>query len=139
MHGLQVNVGADNLQFTLYDQPQGKFVKILLHGKIQKQDHLFYTAFHSVRMWGILLDENAAAAPAPVQQQPQQQANKLEEKDQCVICFEKRRDAAIIPCGHLISCMECIEDIKTRGGVCPQCRGGIISVLKVSLSLKEVT
>jgi len=124
-------------KFALRGQPQGKFVKVVLHGKTQKVQYMYYNVIQSVRIWGISVDEYAVQPPQENNNNNDNDNNNnnnknaLEEKDQCIICFEKRRDAAIIPCGHLSSCMECIEDVKARGGVCPQCRGGITSVLKI--------
>jgi len=118
-------------KFAIKDQPQGKFVKVVLHGKTQKVEYMHYNVIQSVRIWGVSVDEYAVQPQQEKQNNNNNNNNALEEKDQCIICFEKRRDAAIIPCGHLSSCMECIEDVKARGGVCPQCRGGITSVLKI--------
>jgi len=125
--------------FILDEEPQGNFLKIHLRGKKEKVDHLYYTFIRSVKAYGIpandqpLLPSAASSSSSSSSSNVAKKEGKLEEKDTCVVCFEKKREAAIIPCGHFSCCMACIEDIKARGGLCPECRGAIVSVLKVSL------
>jgi len=45
----------------------------------------------------------------------------------CVICFEKREEVAVDPCGHLSMCKECSEMVQQ----CPVCRAPIEKRLRV--------
>lgn len=51
-----------------------------------------------------------------------------EEKCICKICFDKKVEIAIIPCGHTF-CENCIFNSKS----CPMCRSDIKSKLKIFL------
>lgn len=61
-------------------------------------------------------------------------ATKREEEDsrrkraaECVVCMEKPRDTAFIPCGHAICCSACATSLRN----CPSCRGQITGRLRV--------
>jgi len=41
------------------------------------------------------------------------------EKDECVICQERKKSIAIIPCGHYCCCEKCVTQLS---GLCPVCR-----------------
>ena len=45
----------------------------------------------------------------------------------CSICFTGEANAAIIPCGHSISCVRCLE----RCEACPVCRKPIEKLLRI--------
>ncbi|XP_062584268.1 E3 ubiquitin-protein ligase cblA-like [Saccostrea cucullata] len=51
----------------------------------------------------------------------------------CVVCFERQRNAAVFPCGHLHLCTECVESIMTRTKVCPTCQSSIQEYRRVYL------
>jgi hypothetical protein len=34
------------------------------------------------------------------------------EGDMCVVCMEVPREVVFVPCGHLVGCMQCVEQIK---------------------------
>ncbi|XP_061188331.1 E3 ubiquitin-protein ligase cblA-like [Saccostrea echinata] len=51
----------------------------------------------------------------------------------CVVCFERQRNAAVFPCGHLHLCTECAESIMTRTKVCPTCQSSIQEYRRVYL------
>ena len=46
---------------------------------------------------------------------------------QCAICMEKEANAAIVPCGHAVACVRCLE----RCDNCPVCRKRISSILRI--------
>ena len=45
----------------------------------------------------------------------------------CVICMDKKSHYAILPCGHICSCHECLVQI-TR---CPLCNADITALMKI--------
>ncbi|CAK9008055.1 ATP-dependent helicase rhp16 (DNA repair protein rhp16) (RAD16 homolog) [Durusdinium trenchii] len=53
----------------------------------------------------------------------------LEEDDSCVVCMENKRDALLLPCGHIYLCMGCAKNLDKR--VCPMCREGITKLARV--------
>eukprot|EP01028_Stygiella_incarcerata_P014672 TRINITY_DN99_c2_g1_i1.p1 TRINITY_DN99_c2_g1~~TRINITY_DN99_c2_g1_i1.p1 ORF type:complete len:301 (+),score=54.32 TRINITY_DN99_c2_g1_i1:68-970(+) len=51
---------------------------------------------------------------------------RIREKLLCQICFERDRNAVIMPCMHMVCCSECASSV----GSCPICRGpkaGVVS------------
>ena len=46
---------------------------------------------------------------------------------QCSICMVNEANAAIVPCGHTVACVRCLE----RCDNCPVCRKGIASILRI--------
>ena len=46
---------------------------------------------------------------------------------QCAICMQNEANAAIIPCGHTVACVRCLEKCDK----CPVCRRGIRSLLRI--------
>lgn len=55
---------------------------------------------------------NSTPTTTPVQPTP------LDEKDECVVCFERQKDTVITVCGHLGYCGVCALTLKN----CPICR-----------------
>ncbi|XP_074315813.1 putative E3 ubiquitin-protein ligase XBAT35 [Silene latifolia] len=49
----------------------------------------------------------------------------------CVVCWEAPVEAACVPCGHVSSCLSCLQEIKSKNGVCPVCRAHIDQVMKL--------
>ena len=47
---------------------------------------------------------------------------KIDQEDNCVICFDGKAEMGIFPCGHVKFCRHCIVKIKKR---CPICHGQI--------------
>eukprot|EP00808_Paulinella_micropora_P002236 g76242.t1 len=50
-------------------------------------------------------------------------------EDECCVCLDRKRNTAVLPCGHL-----CLCDICTKRGsfdVCPVCRGPVTSTIKI--------
>lgn len=45
----------------------------------------------------------------------------------CKICYERERDIAYIPCGHVATCSKCTSSIR----LCPICREKLSEVLKI--------
>lgn len=47
--------------------------------------------------------------------------------DLCVVCMERRRVCAFLPCGHSVSCYSCAELMET----CPVCRSEITGLCRI--------
>jgi hypothetical protein len=50
-------------------------------------------------------------------------------KLKCVICTDKERGAAFIPCGHVVCCTKC--SLLAVGGPCPICRCDVVASMRV--------
>ncbi|KAK8846394.1 hypothetical protein M9Y10_020412 [Tritrichomonas musculus] len=42
--------------------------------------------------------------------------------DMCIICFDKKADSIILPCGHMGVCSDCLENWFKNKDSCPICR-----------------
>jgi len=58
-------------------------------------------------------------------------AAALQGYDLCCVCSERRKDAALVPCGHKAMCLNCAMNVQRRGLACPVCREPITQVLRV--------
>ncbi|KAF8080545.1 hypothetical protein N665_0935s0004 [Sinapis alba] len=52
-----------------------------------------------------------------------------DEHDRCVVCLERKCDAAFVPCGHMCCCLTC--SLKLQGKPCPLCRKPGNRILKI--------
>jgi len=48
-------------------------------------------------------------------------------KDMCIICDKIERQGLFSPCGHLVCCFNCANQITK----CPRCQGSIVNVIRV--------
>ncbi|KAJ8535690.1 hypothetical protein K7X08_023410 [Anisodus acutangulus] len=53
------------------------------------------------------------------------------EPSLCIICWEASVEGACVPCGHMVGCMQCLNQIKSEKGECPVCRVKIDQVIKL--------
>ncbi len=44
------------------------------------------------------------------------------DADMCVVCLDKKREGAFLPCAHMCCCMVCGDQIVSLGKGCPLCR-----------------
>lgn len=49
----------------------------------------------------------------------------------CTICLDAPVEGACIPCGHMVGCMSCLNEIKAKKWGCPLCRSGIDQVIRI--------
>jgi E3 ubiquitin-protein ligase MUL1 len=57
---------------------------------------------------------------------------ETEDGQLCVICLRERRNAAFVPCGHLVCCCNCGERVQLKDkALCPVCRQDIKYMLRV--------
>ncbi|KAG9445669.1 hypothetical protein H6P81_011797 [Aristolochia fimbriata] len=59
------------------------------------------------------------------------EANTDDSSALCVICLDAPKEGACVPCGHVVGCMSCLNDIKGKGWGCPVCRTKISQVIKL--------
>lgn len=73
-------------------------------------------------------------SPSKESKIPQQilenETNKNEDDELCIICLEKKVSHACIPCGHLKYCEKCVKIIVDRNE-CAVCRSKVQSVYKI--------
>ena len=58
-----------------------------------------------------------------------------DKADECPFCFERARDTALIPCGHVL-CSTCVDascPAKKSAHVCPVCRQKVTQTMRVFL------
>lgn len=63
----------------------------------------------------------------------QDQSVQFDDKDEdklCKVCYVRKYEIVLIPCGHIVVCKNCVLLIKK----CPLCRGGISDTIKVYFS-----
>lgn len=61
-----------------------------------------------------------------------QQAEVEEEALTCVVCMEQPRNALLMPCGHIYTCMDCVGKLRVKK--CPICRAAISRVVRTDRS-----
>lgn len=50
----------------------------------------------------------------------------------CVVCLEGPADTAVVPCGHMCGCHDCLDLIKnSSSALCPMCRGPLTSIIRI--------
>jgi hypothetical protein len=49
----------------------------------------------------------------------------------CIICLVFKKNHAMIPCGHIVSCTRCVRDLLDNDNRCPICRVVTTQVLRV--------
>lgn len=52
---------------------------------------------------------------------------------ECALCMERPVSAALLECGHAVTCAQCAEALRAESQPCPVCRGGVTSVVKLFL------
>lgn len=58
-------------------------------------------------------------------------SSSVTKKKQCVICCSAQVEAALVPCGHNLFCMECALNLKSKDSPCPVCQEKVTQVLKI--------
>ena len=52
-------------------------------------------------------------------------ADANSESPLCCVCMDRKRSAALLPCGHVCVCVECAGRLRSREQSCPICRSRI--------------
>ncbi len=68
-------------------------------------------------IFSILLYFNSIFLSYFIEMQPKRRATVADDK--CIICLDAEKVLAILPCGHLTTCVSCGHAVKS----CPLCRG----------------
>ena len=55
---------------------------------------------------------------------------RLKEARQCKICMDSEVGAVLLPCGHLVACVDCAPNLKD----CPVCRQQIKATVRTFFS-----
>ncbi len=59
----------------------------------------------------------------------EEENRKLKDDKLCIICYTRDRGCVFVPCGHLITCVQCAPSFSK----CPNCRHEIQSIVKTFL------
>ncbi|WBB27241.1 IAP-3 [Mythimna sequax nucleopolyhedrovirus] len=73
---------------------------------------------------------NPSAPPPPSSSQLSAPLPENNEENACKICFENRRNATFVPCGHVVACYTCALSVDS----CPMCRHAITTIVKLFFS-----
>lgn len=113
--------------------------------RVQREVRLFVRARRLLRMqgkpiWGghdcasmprmcHNLLKNVAEQIEIEEQEPQKEPAQGGEEEECVICLDKPRTHAIVPCGHLAYCAECAKSLPAAE--CAVCKGTIDTLCRI--------
>ena len=64
----------------------------------------------------------------------ERRAEDAEDRTKCVSCMVGDLQVCVMPCSHLCVCSGCADDIMSKSGLCPICRGPIRERLTVFIS-----
>ncbi len=60
--------------------------------------------------------------------------NHIHSEEKCIICCEQEKNAVLAPCGHMLSCFSCanqiMENKKYGTPTCPACRKKINNIIR---------
>eukprot|EP01127_Copromyxa_protea_P013445 TRINITY_DN3629_c0_g1_i1.p1 TRINITY_DN3629_c0_g1~~TRINITY_DN3629_c0_g1_i1.p1 ORF type:complete len:279 (+),score=35.60 TRINITY_DN3629_c0_g1_i1:76-837(+) len=56
---------------------------------------------------------------------------ELEERLNCIICFENASDTVFLPCAHSVACTTCAEMIRKKNNKCPACEKDIQQTIRI--------
>lgn len=71
-----------------------------------------------------------SVASTSLENDDQNQDNKLNESRLCKICYSREYNTAFLPCGHVIACTKCASSVTK----CPLCRKPFERVMRVFFS-----
>jgi len=89
---------------------------------------------------GLIVSPPVVPPPAPAQSYTYAAASSLPlppgisitrtsvEEDQCIMCYENRKNIAFSPCAHFIACSDCYSKL-IKPNECPMCRCNIVSLI----------
>ncbi|KAI8750564.1 baculoviral IAP repeat-containing protein 7 [Biomphalaria glabrata] len=77
-----------------------------------------------------LSDQAYVAFPVSYCQDVLEEIRDIREQRLCKICMDNETCATFVPCGHLVSCMECYNKVQC----CPVCKASIDSVIKTYIA-----
>ncbi|XP_026285713.1 death-associated inhibitor of apoptosis 1 isoform X1 [Frankliniella occidentalis] len=71
-----------------------------------------------------------ANEPQPVSETTNKSTKSIDDARACKLCFSEEIGVAFLPCGHLVSCVNCVPSLKT----CAVCREPFSATVRVYLS-----
>ncbi|KAF3637497.1 putative E3 ubiquitin-protein ligase XBAT35 [Capsicum annuum] len=78
-----------------------------------------------------LLNPHVDQKTASVTTQKENEHEHEHEPALCIICWEGSVEGACVPCGHMVGCIQCLNQIKSKKGECPICRVKIDQIIKL--------
>jgi hypothetical protein len=83
-----------------------------------------------------LAQSEAAASSSSEEAASEDQGPADDESDAhaCAVCLDNPRSVAFLPCGHVVVCEKCAEDLEARHSDCIVCRTAIERHLRVYLN-----
>ncbi|KAG1662862.1 Protein neuralized [Nymphon striatum] len=60
-----------------------------------------------------------------------QKSKSIDDSNSCVVCMDRPKQIATIPCGHYSMCEECHPQITSTTNRCPLCQGKIRSIQRI--------
>ncbi|KAH3756063.1 UPF0528 protein [Pelomyxa schiedti] len=73
----------------------------------------------------------AASTPPPSTTSTATTPSENPEDNLCCICMIGSKEAVIIPCGHVATCLPCAQQLVSSKHTCPICRSAIVSAVKL--------
>lgn len=61
-----------------------------------------------------------------------QQAIHVDDENMCIVCYEKKADCIVSPCGHVATCCSCMKNWLDTKQTCPVCRKEISEYKKIN-------
>ena len=92
------------------------------------------------RVTPIVSDPNASSAKSGVSlavdpEALHKQVQKMQDAHRCKICLDAEIGIVFLPCGHLVCCPKCAQEIQSkRESLCPICRRHIDSTIRSYLT-----
>jgi len=57
--------------------------------------------------------------------------SSVDEETTCCVCLDRDKSHALLPCGHLCTCMDCSDYLAARNSPCPVCRTQIERAVQI--------
>jgi hypothetical protein len=70
-----------------------------------------------------------SSAPQSMQAQRREDDERRRRTRECVVCMEANIQVVFVPCGHIVCCAGCAEQVQS----CPSCRANIVQRVRTFL------
>lgn len=120
------------------ERKRGDVIEVLGNAIMRRQRRLVSSTFSTSTSIGTgtspppeLAHNEATDLPPPYSPSlPPSSPLPPSSSSECPVCFTAPKNAALVPCGHMI-CEDCGDACRQSGGGCPVCRTGIERVLRL--------
>jgi len=92
------------------------------------------TSIDTLNTMGRMKEEKLQINDAPDSADPVPSAPDASDADEpnlCIVCAGEKIDHVILPCGHMVLCSTCSQEILRLGSTCPICRQPITAINRV--------